>query len=825
MATVEGYENTRKSAMIREEQGILEDTLKILDDKKKENERWLEDCIDEAKKAKEAGLPEACETLDEALDSQAKRKQTIKYLDIIRENLYQARIIVDVSDEDETESNEEEIKIGKHPFTVDGNTIVVDWKLPVCRHFLLDNASVSFEDSVYNTSTGKDFHTLYKLKMRRDIEMAYATVKDVIQKFPLNTEEGEKVIFDAFLKELADRRNETEFRNIIFSIQKKQGDIIKQPYDKNIIVQGCAGSGKSMIMLHRIPILLYDNPDIIARNSIYVVSPSENYIRMADKMRKELEIDDLNMGTIKDYYNLCIERYGINIEEYGTIDRTRKLSEDEERFFYSDAFIEEIDNTFQQYVDSLYLDIDKYNADLNAELAVSTENDSYASRIGRASSNLQIILDSNLAVLRKYIDQATEAIRPFYIIQDTFAHMKESIEQKLNDEMSKDDLSDEERERLINELQSIEADKEYFDEVDRIAGKINDFRNSYAYIQNSETKGSVSRMYDFVDGLDVFAGRYTEVVYNFLFFELKYNNYIKVPVYSYVREALTMIPKLLVMRDKYLTKEKVEEIKKLMKSEVFNDRKVPTKVYHDIMSLHCMEISKRGKWRVPEDAAYIYLCILMSYKGVPQGRRETLIAIDEAQNVAPAEVALIKKINPGVIMNLFGDERQHIEDTKGIDSWDDFGETFDYEEYDLEENYRNSEPITEFCNKKFYMDMQAINVAGDDVDDIDDENVFSARATELLQQKREGLSAIIVNDRHAADNFKEQFAAYNAYIDDMVDADDQISADKWNLFAVDDVKGLEFSSVIAILGGMTDNEQYIACTRALDKLVVYEGTI
>ena len=325
MATVEGYENTSKSAMIREEQGILEDTLKILDDKKKDNDRSLEDYIDKAKKAKEAkqaGLPEALETLDEALDRQEKLKQDIKYLDIIRKNLFKARIIVDVSDEDETESNEEEIKIGEHPFTDGG---VLDWKLPVCRHFLLDNASVSFEDSVYDNKTGKDFHTIYKLKMRRDIEIAYATVKDVIQKFPLNTEEGEKVIFDAFLKELADRRNETEFRNIIFSIQKKQGDIIKQPYEKNIIVQGCAGSGKSMIMLHRIPILLYDNPDIIARNSIYVVSPSENYIRMADKMRKELEIDDLNMGTINDYYNLCIERYGINIEEYGTIDRTRKL--------------------------------------------------------------------------------------------------------------------------------------------------------------------------------------------------------------------------------------------------------------------------------------------------------------------------------------------------------------------------------------------------------------------------------------------------------------------------------------------------------------------
>jgi hypothetical protein len=77
MATVEGNENTRKSAMIREEQGILEDTLKILDDKKKDNDRWLEHFIDVAKKAKEAGLPEAFETLDEALDSQAELKQTI----------------------------------------------------------------------------------------------------------------------------------------------------------------------------------------------------------------------------------------------------------------------------------------------------------------------------------------------------------------------------------------------------------------------------------------------------------------------------------------------------------------------------------------------------------------------------------------------------------------------------------------------------------------------------------------------------------------------------------------------------------------------------
>ena len=33
-------------------------------------------------------------------------------------------------------------------------------------------------------------------------------------------------------------------------------------------------------------------------------------------------------------------------------------------------------------------------------------------------------------------------------------------------------------------------------------------------------------------------------------------------------------------------------------------------------------------------------------------------------------------------------------------------------------------------------------------------------------------------------------------------------------------KGLEFTAVVAALTGMTDNEKYIACTRALKELAV-----
>jgi len=99
-------------------------------------------------------------------------------------------------------------------------------------------------------------------------------VRDVTQFFAIGQdeqdEEEEQLVYDEFLKELIERRTSAEFKNIVFSIQKAQGAIISEPYNQNLIVQGCAGSGKSMILLHRLPILLYDNEKTLKRNNIYM---------------------------------------------------------------------------------------------------------------------------------------------------------------------------------------------------------------------------------------------------------------------------------------------------------------------------------------------------------------------------------------------------------------------------------------------------------------------------------------------------------------------------------------------------------------------------
>lgn len=116
-------------------------------------------------------------------------------------------------------------------------------------------------------------------------------LEKMIQEFnpdEYNPNAAAKIISDEFLQELLERRSTPEFKNIVFSIQKKQGEIIQAPYNRNMIVQGCAGSGKSMIMLHRLPIILYDNPKSLNRSNLYIITPSQMYIDMAENMRHTL---------------------------------------------------------------------------------------------------------------------------------------------------------------------------------------------------------------------------------------------------------------------------------------------------------------------------------------------------------------------------------------------------------------------------------------------------------------------------------------------------------------------------------------------------------
>ena len=247
----------------------------------------------------------------------------------------------------------------------------------------------------------------------------------VMHMFPLTDEEADKLIFDEFLQELADRRANEEFRNIVFSIQRRQAEIIKAPSRENLIVQGCAGSGKSMIMLHRLPIIMFDN-ESITKNNVYIISPSKTYIQMAEGMREQLEITDLQMGTLNQYYDYVLSKYQIDSAVFGKINNAKGLSREQEKYVYGTECIEDI----RRYVEGVYGRSKVKYAELQKFFRLSNHipsNDLPDTVIGSIVLNGSDIVDANEKALRQVFTAIREALSSLRDMEQIVVNKKMAI--------------------------------------------------------------------------------------------------------------------------------------------------------------------------------------------------------------------------------------------------------------------------------------------------------------------------------------------------------------------------------------------------------------
>lgn len=249
--------------------------------------------------------------------------------------------------------------------------------------------------------------------------------------------------------------------------------------------------------------------------------------------------------------------------------------------------------------------------------------------------------------------------------------------------------------------------------------------------------------------------------------------------------------------------------------------------YAFIMNKIGIKESDNGKIRALSCSPYLYLQILYQFQGRPNNGFESFLSIDEAQGIAPEEIRLLYNVNDGkTVFNMFGDVYQHIEGTKGIDSWSEYADILTSDMYEMQENYRNASQITDFCNKQFSMNMSAINTPGKGVHEIlSDEEFYNEMISQLVDTQRVGLAAILVGDDKEARYLLNRFGAYENKFHDMTIDEFSLHRTRWNIINIDDAKGLEFSTVIVLSGRMSRNEKYIAYTRALDELFVYSDVI
>ena len=176
--------------------------------------------------------------------------------------------------------------------------------------------------------------------------------------------------------------------------------------------------------------------------------------------------------------------------------------------------------------------------------------------------------------------------------------------------------------------------------------------------------------------------------------------------------------------------------------------------------------------------------------------------MDEAQDISLNEYRVLQAVNDRAAFNIFGDLKQNITAYRGIRDWSELG----YKQFNLNLNYRNTNCIVEYVSRNLDIDMRAIGTEGDGVE------IISARSVTSYLSKFNGLSAVICSE---AGLEKYTRKSYN-----VVRNTGRISKTKINIMTVYESKGLEFTSVAVADGDMTENEKYIAYTRALKNLAL-----
>ena len=340
-------ERTNYERIIEQEQQELDQVidemfeilLKLRQEEAEDLKRWDE--------KKRSGNPD-----EDITRPNSREKEKTEVRDALN-SLYESRLNLVIENEDTGIQEQKEVRIGLHGYRHGSKRYIYSWAEPLCQAFSSNDPpeEVRYVDTDKYGRPRTSVSTLY---LKRILSLEKGRVIDVNQVFP--KEENDRKIWDNFLKELARRRNSKEFQNIVFTIQEQQNEIIQAPESKNIIVQGCAGSGKSMIMLHRLPVLINRQFNGLDLEKMYIITPSEIYKERAGALFHELELDRLGkspigMGTIEKYYDRCIKKYVDQYagtykklkDGYGSVNYNAKITAESAAYIYSEECSNDID--------------------------------------------------------------------------------------------------------------------------------------------------------------------------------------------------------------------------------------------------------------------------------------------------------------------------------------------------------------------------------------------------------------------------------------------------------------------------------------------------
>lgn len=647
-------------------------------------------------------------------------KELQHYRDVLPE-LYFARLdLSEFNDESVTDS----IYIGKQHVEIGDDTLVHDWRSPIGQSYYIKSQTV-FKYNKYS----------YTLRLRRALSVSYNTLLSYQDEYVYgqkNSQQSEKEVqvSDPFLIELIkEKHNQGRLTDIIRTIQQNQNNIIQLDPKTNFIVQGCAGSGKTMILLHRLSYLKYNYPNMDL-NRVCIITPNENFNLHINDLAAELELDRIERYSVEEYYLHLLSQYDKRSW------KKRRIKADSK---YGSSFLSELYSLdFKKQCEDHFIEfINKFFETIRLDEVIHT-----CERLNFSVPIMQNSLKSNLA------------------------HFASVFKQNL----TKNKVNKEKLKKLQQKLSVVLSNRSKSD-------------------PNSPAVKLIKNYHD------------TQEPYHVTFLERLQK----------IDHRLFDLMKNIIEAEANILKPKEEA--HFIDSFSFLSELTPSECYTRTIKLQLQQLENKHHCKGTTQGTFhftLYLRLLF-YKLFSGGvtRPDSYLHIDESQDFSPAELLLFKEVLRNTpVFNLYGDTHQLI-NGKGISDWNQL--SWISNQYQLNENYRNTNEITNYCNEIFQLDITPIGVPGEPVHHITTE--------EALEQVRQLIESAGDNDTGnyavVVKSIKTDFAKRCIHLGCIPGKE---SPNSIPIFTIEQVKGLEFDKIIVYDDKMCGNERYISYTRALATL-------
>ena len=217
---------------------------------------------------------------------------------------------------------------------------VHDWRSPICSLFY----DYELGDAKYEAPGGIISGNITK-KRQYTIENGKL----------LHIFDNEVNIDDELLQQVLAAESSDKMKNIVNTIQKEQNQVIRNTNDKNLIVQGIAGSGKTSVALHRIAFLLYKIEEVNSKN-VLIFSPNKVFSKYISNVLPELGEENVCETSIHDFFLSYlkefkkIETFSSFIESYYQ-DKNQNI--ELTKYKLSDDIVDDLNNYISDFINNI----------------------------------------------------------------------------------------------------------------------------------------------------------------------------------------------------------------------------------------------------------------------------------------------------------------------------------------------------------------------------------------------------------------------------------------------------------------------------------------